>query len=157
MTERIVKRVEAQKYTLGVVYEPDAVDAHGEFMVASEIEKMARGFNRRLLGQAQAVAKILQAFDAAEHGPVELVLEPDAIEKGLLGIQHQDWADDHGEIVESYLAPCDMQIGQEAVTKGTWLMGVVWGDANWTKVQKGEITGYSWGGTAYKRRGKNAN
>lgn len=154
MSSRILKRVEPQRYTLGVVYEPDVVDAHGEFMVATEIEKMARGFNRRLLGQAAQVTKILQALEAADAGPVELVLDPEDVAKGLLGIQHQDWSDDHGEIVESYIAPCDMQIAGEAVSKGTWLMGVVWGPDNWAKVEKGEIAGYSWGGTAYKRRGK---
>ncbi|ANB56362.1 phage protease XkdF family protein [Anoxybacillus sp. B7M1] len=38
------KEEEEQKLVYGVVYEPDAVDSHGDFMTAAEIEKAAHGF-----------------------------------------------------------------------------------------------------------------
>lgn len=41
---RLLKRDEAQQIVYGVVYEPDVVDAHGDFMDAEEIEKAAHVF-----------------------------------------------------------------------------------------------------------------
>lgn len=50
-------------------------------------------------------------------------------------------------VVENYIAPCDMELGGEAIAKGTWLMTVeVKDDDVWSAVQKGEITGFSMGG-----------
>lgn len=50
-------------------------------------------------------------------------------------------------IVESYIAPDDMEIGGEPVAKGTWVASIeVQNDDIWDKVQKGEITGFSMGG-----------
>lgn len=65
-----------------------------------------------------------------------------------LGYMHKEWSNDIGDIVESYLAPVDMRIGDSIVKKGTWLLGVVWSSEYWEKVQKGEITGFSMGGRA---------
>ncbi|QAT44349.1 terminase [Bacillus subtilis] len=38
------KEADEQKLVYGIVYEPDTVDAHGDFMTAAEIEKAAHGF-----------------------------------------------------------------------------------------------------------------
>jgi hypothetical protein len=110
-----------QRYTLGVVYSPDEVDSQGDFTDAAEIEKACHGFMRRLQGKK--------------------------IKKGALGHMHKDWSDDLGEIVECYCAPADMEIEGEQVAKGTWLLGVVWSEDMFQKVEAGEITGYSMGGT----------
>ncbi|MCY8284903.1 XkdF-like putative serine protease domain-containing protein [Bacillus inaquosorum] len=40
----IAKEADEQKLVYGIVYEPDTVDAHGDFMTAAEIEKAAHGF-----------------------------------------------------------------------------------------------------------------
>ncbi|MGG1248487.1 XkdF-like putative serine protease domain-containing protein [Bacillus spizizenii] len=40
----IAKEADEQKLVYGIVYEPDSVDAHGDFMTAAEIEKAAHGF-----------------------------------------------------------------------------------------------------------------
>ncbi|MEM5020369.1 XkdF-like putative serine protease domain-containing protein [Bacillus subtilis] len=40
----LVKEADEQKLVYGIVYEPDTVDAHGDFMTAAEIEKAAHGF-----------------------------------------------------------------------------------------------------------------
>ncbi|PLS05142.1 XkdF-like putative serine protease domain-containing protein [Bacillus halotolerans] len=40
----LAKESDEQKLVYGIVYEPDTVDAHGDFMTAAEIEKAAHGF-----------------------------------------------------------------------------------------------------------------
>ncbi|CAI6221798.1 XkdF-like putative serine protease domain-containing protein [Bacillus subtilis] len=40
----LAKEEGEQKLVYGIVYEPDTVDAHGDFMTAAEIEKAAHGF-----------------------------------------------------------------------------------------------------------------
>ncbi|GGF82754.1 hypothetical protein GCM10010912_29840 [Paenibacillus albidus] len=54
---------------------------------------------------------------------------------------------DKGYVVESYIAPCDMEIGEQVIIKGSWVAGVkVTDDDTWEDIQKGEITGFSmWG------------
>lgn len=50
-------------------------------------------------------------------------------------------------VVETYVAPADMNIEGQPVTKGAWLMTVeVDNPEIWDKVQKGELTGFSMGG-----------
>lgn len=51
-------------------------------------------------------------------------------------------------VVESYLAPVDMEINGESVKKGTWLMTVEVVDKDiWKAVENGKITGFSMAGT----------
>ena len=50
-------------------------------------------------------------------------------------------------VVETYVAPSDMEVEGQPVIKGTWLMTVEVENADvWNKVQKGEVTGFSMGG-----------
>ena len=61
--------------------------------------------------------------------------------------QHNFVATEGCAIVESYIAPEDMEIGGEKVTKGTWVASIeVQNEKIWKMVQKGEITGFSMGG-----------
>lgn len=53
-----------------------------------------------------------------------------------------------GEVVESYIAPADFEIGEETITKGTWVMVTKASDEVWESIKKGDITGYSMAGTA---------
>lgn len=77
----------------------------------------------------------------------------DFMRKSLrLGYMHKDSDNDIGDIVESYIAPVDMRIGDNVVKAGTWLIGVVWSPQYWEKVKSGEITGFSMGGTARRIR-----
>lgn len=51
-------------------------------------------------------------------------------------------------VVESWLAKSDQTIGDEEIKEGTWLMTVEVTDPDvWDSIQKGEITGFSMGGT----------
>lgn len=109
---RLLKRDEAQQIVYGVVYEPDVVDAHGDFMTADEIEKAAHVF--------------LKEFRNVDK-------------------QH-DFTSKVGEVIESYIAPADFELGGQTVTKGTWMMAVKVVDDVWTGIQKGEFTGFSLAG-----------
>lgn len=159
-TVRLLKADAPQRYTLGIVYEPDVVDSQDDWATADEIEKACWEFNRRLQAPIAKANALLDAIEKAADGtPIEVSVETEApVEKGALGVQHLSWDDDHGEILESYIAPCDMAIAKadgtvEAVKAGSWLMGIVWSPENWAKVEKGEITGLSLGGSARRVRG----
>lgn len=62
-------------------------------------------------------------------------------------IQHSFEALDNATVVENWVAKADFKLGDELITKGTWLMTVeVSSNDVWEAVQKGEITGFSMGG-----------
>lgn len=55
------------------------------------------------------------------------------------------------EVVESYIAPMDMEVAGRRVLKGSWVMASQIRDATiWQAVLKGHFTGYSIGGTAVR-------
>ncbi|HHT7013302.1 XkdF-like putative serine protease domain-containing protein [Bacillus paranthracis] len=53
-----------------------------------------------------------------------------------------------GEVVESYVAPVDMEINGETITKGTWVLVTKATDAIWKDIKDGKMTGYSLAGVA---------
>lgn len=61
--------------------------------------------------------------------------------------QH-DFESGVGEVVESYIAPTDFEIGEETITKGSWVLVTKASDEIWEAIQKGDYTGYSLAGTA---------
>lgn len=66
---------------------------------------------------------------------------------GDVDLQHCFKKCEGAEVVESYIAKCDMEIEGQQVKKGTWVMTMEITDANvWKSIQKGEITGFSMGG-----------
>lgn len=66
---------------------------------------------------------------------------------GDVDLQHCFKKCEGAEVVESYIAKCDMEIKGQEVKKGTWVMTMEITDANvWKSIQKGEITGFSMGG-----------
>lgn len=70
---------------------------------------------------------------------------------GALGKQHREIVTGKLKILESYLAPADFTVDDETISKGTWLMGIrVIDDDLWDGVKKGEFTGFSIGGQAYR-------
>jgi Putative phage serine protease XkdF len=55
------------------------------------------------------------------------------------------------ETVESFIAPADMDVEGEKVLKGAWVMVTHVSDPSiWNRIQKGELTGYSIGGSAIR-------
>ncbi|WP_258729060.1 XkdF-like putative serine protease domain-containing protein [Bacillus atrophaeus] len=53
-----------------------------------------------------------------------------------------------GEVVESYVAPDDFQIGTRLIKKGSWVLVTRAADEVWEQIKAGVITGYSMAGTA---------
>lgn len=120
-------------------------------------------------GQAQfsTYSKILKV-DAATHYITGIVYEPmtedahgnfmteDEIRKAAywfakngdkVDLQHSFETADGLTVVENYVAPCDLTIGDTTVRKGTWLLTVECSNETvWQSVQKGELTGFSMGG-----------
>lgn len=65
--------------------------------------------------------------------------------QGIAGYRHSRVAD--ATVVESYVAPCDFQLGGQTVKKGSWIVVMRVNDpALWQQILRGEITGYSVGG-----------
>lgn len=83
-------------------------------------------------------------------------MDADTIEKAAHGFmedyqqidKQHDFTTNAGKVVESYVAPVDMTIGETTITKGTWVLVTKATDELWESIQKGEFTGYSLAGTA---------
>lgn len=65
---------------------------------------------------------------------------------GKIDIQHNFKSLETANVVESYIAKCDMEIEGESVKKGSWLMTIELDEGTFDKVRKGEFTGLSMGG-----------
>lgn len=115
----IAKVDESRRLVYGVVYEPNVPDAHDDMMTADEIEKACHGFMRKY-----------------------------ATLRAASGLEHQvDVGRDQVVIVENAIAPVDYRLGQQLVTKGSWVMVTkVLDDQIWADVQAGRYTGYSFEG-----------
>jgi DNA adenine methylase len=112
----IIKVDSTERFVLGVVLEPDVVDAQNDIYSASDIRKAAHGF--------------MQSSQ-------------------VMGHMHQWRVNDKVKILESYLLPSDCQFNDLWLRKGTWMLGVrVLDDALWDAVNRGELTGFSVGGSA---------
>lgn len=105
---------EAERLVYGIVYEPDIIDAHGDFADAKTIEKAAH----------------------------EFMLKYRQIDK------NHNFVAGVGEVVESYIAPADMELNGEPVKKGTWILTTKADEETWEAVKKGEFQGYSLAGVA---------
>ncbi|MCP4677375.1 MAG: hypothetical protein GY854_18045, partial [Deltaproteobacteria bacterium] len=105
-----------ERYVLGVVLEPEIVDAQNEIYSKEEIRRVAHRF--------------LEEF-------------------GGLGLQHSFRINNLVKILESYLTPAGFTIAKKEIPEGTWLLAVrILDDELWDQVVKGELTGFSVGGSA---------
>ncbi len=149
---RFIKQDSKQRYTLGVVYEPDVIDSQNDFSTPSEIEKACWKFMRKLQGKTslnKSALDLLESIAKAleEDGEVALDVTDvyDEIQKAGLNDMHVKGEGDEnlGDIVECYIAPVDFDLDGEEVKKGTWLMGVIWDSDYFAKIENGERTGFS--------------
>jgi len=154
MKLKLIQKSEAQRYVLGVVYSPLEEDCQQDYSTAAEIEKACHGFMRTLQGQSEVSKKltsgILKALADGSEIQIDVTEVYGDIQKGVLGYNHVDWADDIGDIVENYIAPVDFELNGEVVKKGTWLMGVILSPEKFEEVQKGVLTGFSMGGSGLR-------
>ncbi len=119
-------------------------------------------------------AELIKSEDgsADEHYILGIVLEPDEIDSqgdtisaqeirqaahkymeefGNVGLQHQTFVNGKIKILESYICPCDAEIGGQFVKAGTWLMGFrVLDKSIWGAVKEGLLTGLSIGGSGIR-------
>jgi 2'-5' RNA ligase len=111
----------------------------------------------------------LHKYDEGEERFVfGIVLEPDGVDSqgdtitaevirtaahdflanyGNIGLQHQAFVNGQVRILESYIAPCDMELAGVSIKAGTWLMAMrVLDDGLWDAVKNSALTGFSIGG-----------
>lgn len=116
----------------------------------------------------ETTVKLLTKSDDPQKLVYGVVYEPDVedihgdfmdaetIEKAAHGFmadyqqidKQHDFTTNAGKVVESYVAPVDMTIGETIITKGTWVLVTKATDEMWESIQKGDFTGYSLAGTA---------
>lgn len=66
-----------------------------------------------------------------------------------IGHMHEAVINQSAAPVESFIAPCDFEMGGQAVKRGTWVMAVhVLNPDLWEQVKTGALTGFSIGGYA---------
>lgn len=135
-----------------------------------EIERKAKGIRKDINGGQVAKAAVSKCpiikTDKAAQIVYGVVLEPntvdlqgdtlelDTIERAahhyliksrVVGDSHSRHAP--AEVVESYLAPADLELGGQDIKKGTWVMAVHVKDPElWARVERGEFNGFSIGG-----------
>jgi hypothetical protein len=123
MVARVCKADDERRYTLGPVYVPGSLDAHGDFTDADTLQKALWEWMRR--GDRKIM---LQHSEKPAGEMVEILTWPWAMTTKMLL--------PGGEPTEATF-PAD-----------TPFMGVIWEDWAWDLVKAGELRGYSIGGRA---------
>ncbi len=107
----------------GVVLEPNLPDAHGDVFTPVEIEKAAHAFMRDY-----SMAKAEHAADVQHSG-----------------------RDAGADLIENFIAPVDMVLGGEPVTRSSWVQAWQIDDPLLKQeVDEGKITGLSLEGTGVR-------
>jgi len=154
VNQQIIEKEDRLNYVLGVAYEPDVTDLQGDYMDADTVRKVAWDFMDRLTGRDKEevdkafIEELTEAYENNEDVYIDMEKLSEVaneLEKNV-GDMHDETGDHIGRIVESYIAPSDMEINGENIRKGTWLVGVVFSDPYYQKVLRGEWTGLSIGG-----------
>jgi hypothetical protein len=122
--DRVLKSADEARFTLAPWYIPDKYDAHQEWTDASELQKAL--------------------WDYVDSGDRDIRLQHNRDIKA-------------GKWVEAMTLPYEWSVpvhkangemGAHVYPSGTVLLGVVWEPWAWDMVKKGEITGFSIGGSA---------
>ena len=130
------------------------------FFLTKSAEKLKPTFETevRLVTKADDPQKLV--YGVVYEPDVEDVhgdyMDAETIEKAAHGFmadyqqidKQHDFTTNAGKVVESYVAPVEMNIGDTTITKGTWVLVTKATDEMWESIQKGEFTGYSLAGTA---------
>lgn len=132
----------------GAVYLSE-VRAERELRIVKGIEP--GGEERYILGivlEPEVVDSQLDIYSAEE---IRQAAHRFMEEHQTIGFMHRGEINSAVKIVESYLAPADLQLGGQSVKAGTWLLGVrVLDEKLWKAVKAGELTGFSIGGIAQR-------
>lgn len=113
----------AERLATGIVLQPEVVDAQGDIIGPDVIKQTAHNF--------------LALYN----------------KKTQLGLQHEVMKPQGVELVESWIAPVDMELNNRPILKGTWMLTVrVLNDDIWTGIITGRLNGFSIGGVAKVQR-----
>jgi len=106
--------------------------------------------DRRLVYGVVLEPEVIDAHnDIVSIDEIENAAHNYLIKSRMIGDQHSKPA--KADIVESYIAPADLDIGGQQIKKGSWVMVTKVHDDNmWSGIKKGAYTGYSIGGYAVK-------
>jgi len=118
---KMLKADDEKQIVYGIVFEPEFFDADDEYVTKEDIEDAAHDYMINL-----------RKSSAACHQK----------------LSHRKEIDDLTDIVESYIAPVDFQMGDEIVRAGTWIVGMKIYDKDLWKETKKSVTGFSAGGLA---------
>ena len=128
-----------ERFVLGIVLEPEVVDAQGDIYSEPEVRQAAHRFMEDFGGlglmhrlRVNGQVKVLESFLA----PVDFVLSNQAVS---------------GQPKEETLEPHSPQLKADAPTvrRGTWLLAVrILDDDLWKQVKDGTLSGFSIGGSA---------
>jgi hypothetical protein len=108
---------------------------------------------RVILGVALVPDEVDLQDDLISAPEIERAAHQFMLNKGQIGIMHQEFPSGATAVVESYLAPHDMILGNDTISKGSWVIGVkVFDDDLLKRIEEGEFTGFSIGGHAASAR-----
>lgn len=119
----VIKSAAEDRYTLGLAYPADRLDAHGEFMPAREVELTAWDYvaKHRIVG-------LYHVDGLVGHGEV--------VESYIY--RGPDW-------------DVPLPDGSTYVVKsGDWMLGTRWDAAAWSLIQSGKVDGLSMQGKAIR-------
>ncbi len=98
----VIKKFKQQEQvSVEIIYEPEVLDAHGEWMSEDTIVKACANFNKNL------------ESGNAKPNLFHLKSETEKL-----------------EILRTYVLPCECTIGETIVKKGTWVGEIKWHDDN---------------------------
>jgi hypothetical protein len=120
---RFVRKADEQRFTLGPLYVPDFMDAHGEWTDADELQTAVWGWVRS--GDRRIFLQHDRDTVAGEW--VEVMTMP------------QSWT-------VSMMDSVGNAIGEVTYPPNTVFLGVIWDEEVWPDVKAGNIRGYSIGG-----------
>ena len=123
----VVKSVGEKRYTLGPVYMPGQLDAHGEWATAEDLQHATWDFVK----SAEDRSVYLQHSERPAGEWVEIMAWPHPVTAAM---------------TKSRNAPVEFPAG-------TVYMGVQWEPWAWSMVKEGQITGFSMGGWAQRVEG----
>jgi len=120
----IFKSTPESRYTLGLAYPADRLDAHGEYMTAVELERSAWAYVQKYrdigvvhLDGTEGAGTVVESY--IYRGPDWEITAPDGTET--------------------------------TIHAGDWLMGVIWQPEVWELIKSGELDGLSMQGYAIRR------
>lgn len=128
-------------------------ESRDEFSFTMKVLKSDGERKRVIMGVALVPDEVDLQDDIISAEEVERAAHQFMLNKGVIGIMHEEFPTGASSVVESFIAPHDMILGTDTVSKGSWVLGVkVFDDGLLKRIEEGEFTGFSIGGYAASAR-----